>query len=103
VDAGSIDDPVELAAMGQRKLSEAGIQESIKGAVQDSGAFLYGRDWDLGDRVTVRAGNARMDARITEVQETIEQGRVRALTATFGTAPITIADMIRSARNSVVR
>ena len=103
VDAGSIDNAPELIAMGHRKLAESSIKESISAVMLDSGAFRYGRDWNLGDKVTVRSGDRQMDARFTEVREVLEQGRPRQITAVFGSAPITVTDVIRSTRNSVVR
>jgi hypothetical protein len=95
VDAGSIDNAPEIITMGQRKLTESSIKKSISATVLDSGAFLYGRDWDLGDKVTVRAGNAQMDARVTEVREVLEQGRTRQVSVVFGAAPISLAGVLR--------
>ena len=63
--------------------------------LMDSGLCRYGRDYDLGDVVTVMADNRRMDARLTAVEETYENGK-RTLRATFGEGPVTLTGLLRN-------
>lgn len=56
-----------------------------------SGPHIYGRDFRLGDRVTVRNQDwgITMDARLTEMETTYSAEGV-SLAATFGTAPLNV-------------
>ena len=60
----------------------------------DSGLCRYGRDYDLGDVVTVVADDRQRNARLTAVEETYEDGK-RTLKATFGEGPVTLTGLIR--------
>lgn len=75
IDGGSIDLAPELTTHALRKLAENGPENVIKCEVRAAGAFKYGRDWDLGDRITVLSPTGRLDARITETQEVYERGK----------------------------
>lgn len=103
VDAGSLEDPEELAREGARKLADKAVSESIRANVMDTPGCRYGEHWDLGDRVTVVARGAQMQARITQVQESHEAGRAVRLEVTFGSPAGGIERVIRQRTRPVVR
>ena len=101
-DAGSVDDTAMLRLYADKRLAEGRPKETLTAQVIDSGACRYGRDWDVGDVVTVRGAGASMRARIIEVTETHEDGQ-RTIAATFGSAPVTMASAIRSIYGGAAR
>ena len=61
----------DLRMVGDARLRDLGVFPTITGRVVDTEAFKYGRDWHLGDVVTVvhsRAGK-KIHQRVTEVTE----------------------------------
>lgn len=98
-DCGSADaDMLELA--GRRKLSAPRL--TMTAEVLDGGLCRYGRDYDVGDMVTVIGEGRRMDARLIAMEEVYEDGG-RKLKATFGDAPVTLTDMLRRNQQRTVR
>ncbi len=84
---------VDMLRLGaERKLSPR--KDSVTAELLDSGLCRYGRDYDLGDVVTVVADDRQMNARLTAVEETYEDGK-RTLKATFGEGPVTLTGLIR--------
>lgn len=84
---------VDMLRLGaERKLSPR--KDCVTAELRDSGLCRYGRDYDLGDVVTIVADNRRMNARLTAVEETYENGK-RTLRATFGDGPVTLTGLIR--------
>ncbi len=103
VDGGSVELPGELVTLGRRKLAQSAAKDTLQASVIQHGAFLYGRDWDLGDLVTLQALAGRMDARVIEVRETYERDKPLQLAATFGDAPATLTGTLREMQNTTVR
>ena len=101
-DCGSVDVIDDLIFEGKHKLSEKKRTESLNGAVLDTGPFVYGRDWDIGDTVTVQSKrlSVAVNLPVTGVRETYEKGN-RGLSVTFGDRPKTILDSIR--KTEVIR
>ena len=84
---------VDMLRLGaERKLSPR--KDSVTAELLDSGLCRYGRDYDLGDVVTVVADDRQRNARLTAVEETYEDGK-RTLKATFGEGPVTLTGLIR--------
>lgn len=71
-------------------------------AVTDSGLCRYGRDYDLGDILRVKADGYAMDARLIEMEEVLENG-MRTLKATFGDAPVSLTSILKSKEKGAVR
>lgn len=96
LDCGSIDTPDALIYEGQHKLADKKRSESVTAAVLDSGPFIYGQDWDLGDVVTVQSKRlgVELDSQITAVKETFEQKKT-SVSVTFGSKSKTLLDEIR--------
>lgn len=90
------DDPDDLAFAGNRKLRERARREAVACRVQDGGGVRYGADWTLGDRVNVISGGYRMCARVTEIAESCEAGKISGLTVTFGDPPEGIAKIVKN-------
>ena len=103
VDAGSRDDAQELSEEGERRLAEKAVTETIRADVIETPSCRYGEAWDLGDLVTVVAQGAKMNARITQVQESHEAGRAVRLEATFGDPVGGIEKVLRDRTRLVVR
>jgi len=103
VEGGSLELPDELVSAGKRKLSQSEAKITIQGVVLQHGAFQYGRDFDLGDRVTLKTHMGRLEARAIEVRETYARDRPVQLDITFGDAPVTVTGVIGDLQNTVVR
>lgn len=66
-----------LNKRGRRELARACSEmRSFEGEVVQSEGLQYGRDYDVGDRVTCLYGQLRMDATITEISEDYGEGGV---------------------------
>ncbi len=102
LDCGSIDTPDDLTYEGKHKLADKKASESVNASVLDSGPFLYGRDWDIGDVVTVKSKRlgVELDTQITAVKEAFEQKK-SSINVTFGSKSKTVLDEIR--KTEVVR
>lgn len=98
LDCGNIDLVDDLLFEGKHKLKDKKKTEGISGTVLDTGPFVYLRDWDIGDLVTVQSKHLGVtaDLQITGVKETYEKGKTE-LSVTFGDRPKTILDTIRKA------
>ena len=74
-----------LEARGLSLLAGMEVTESFDGEINTRVSPLYKRDFDVGDRITVRdtALNITRDLRITETTETYENGK-NSLSLTFG-------------------
>lgn len=103
VDAGSRATADELTEEGAHRLAERGISEAIRADVIDTPACRYGTAWELGDLVTVVARGAKMNARVTQVQESHEAGRAMRLEVTFGNAAGGIERVLRDRTRMAVR
>lgn len=102
LDCGSIDNPDDLIYEAKHKLADKIKSESVDTSILDSGPFIYGRDWDIGDVVTVQSKrlSVELDTQITAVKEVFEQKK-SSLNVTFGTKSKTLLDEIR--KTEVVR
>lgn len=81
-----------LRTRGEEFLSEHGIFENFEAEVQADVNFVYGKDYDLGDVVTVKKKNwgKSQNLRITEICEVYEYGGMY-IVPTFGDVlPVTI-------------
>lgn len=103
VDAGSVDNPDDLALNGKNKLAEAAPTQTLTAKVIDTGACRYERDWDVGDRVLIRRAGALTATRVLSVTESYERDRPRQLDVEFGTSPVTIAGLIKRAASAAIR
>lgn len=91
------EDATTLNTEGQRKLEELKRIQTFDSEVIDFGSFVYGRDWDLGDVVTVqnRKWGLTLDSRIIEIREAYEVSGEN-IEITFGNNIPTIIDKIKS-------
>lgn len=102
IDGGSIDNVEDLIYEARYKVREKTRTETLTGDLAPSGPFVYRKDWDLGDLVTLqnkRLGVA-LDTRITEVKESYERDRQEVIPV-FGKRNKNLLDEIR--RTEVVR
>lgn len=71
-----------LEKRGRRELARACSEmHEFEGEVVQTDGLQYGRDYDVGDRVTCLYGDMQMDATITEISEDYGEGGVRHVTA----------------------
>jgi hypothetical protein len=103
VDGGSLDLPQELLDAGRRKLNQTPAKNILQTKVLQQGVFQYGRDYDLGDRVTLQAATGRLDARLIEIREVYEAGKPVQLGAVFGEAPVSLSGVLREMQNTIAR
>lgn len=103
VDAGSLSDAQEIAREGNRRLAERAVAQAIRADVINTPSCRYGEHWDLGDLVTVVARGAKMNARITQVQESHEAGRAVRIEATFGDPAGGIEKLLAERTKNAVR
>lgn len=92
VDCGTLevaetDESISLLEEGKHKLLDYKIDESMTAENNLSGSFIYGKDFDLGDLVTVadRTVNKSENKRITEIEEYYE-AKTMGIKLTFGTS-----------------
>jgi hypothetical protein len=84
---------VSVLKMGAERQLES-EKRTLWAAVTDSGLCRYGRDYDVGDILRVKADGYVMDARLIEMEEVLEGG-TRTLKATFGDAPVTLTAILK--------
>ncbi len=97
IDARDIEDGANLPDRGRQKLFEYTKVDSFETEILTDGPFVYKKDWDLGDIVTIQ--NAKktrtVHERIVEVTETHEKGSGFQLRAVFGNALPTLIEKIK--------
>ncbi|WP_055108951.1 siphovirus ReqiPepy6 Gp37-like family protein [Paenibacillus ihumii] len=103
LDCSSAEDILELVEMGEQKLAELKRITTYNGQVLDTGSFVYQKDWDLGDRVTLqnKKWGLTMDSRITEVKEIYEPAS--SLEIVLGDEIPTIKTAMNKLENNVKR
>jgi len=96
IDARDIEEGENLTTRGQQKLQEMQKILSFESEILTYGPFVYEKDWDLGDIVTVqdKKWGITLDTPITEVKEIYEPGGFR-LEATFGNTVPTLIERIK--------
>lgn len=89
------DSDTNLQQRGEQKLDEFQTVRTLEGKVLTYGPFIYEKDWDLGDIVTIQNKDwgVTMDARIIEVKEIYESSNI-GLEVTFGNKVPTLIDKI---------
>ena len=104
VDARDIENPADLPARGEAKLTEHQRVLSFQSEVLSTGPFEYEKDWDVGDIVTVQNKDwgLTMDVRITEVEEVYEASGFR-LNVIFGKSLPTLSQKLKSSLNEFKR
>lgn len=98
IDARDIEDSAHLPSRGEQKLTEYARIESFETSVLTYGPFVYGKDWNLGDIVTVQNAKRTRTAhlRVEEVTEVVERDGYH-LDVVFGQPLPTIADKLKRA------
>lgn len=93
---------LSLREEGKHKLLDYPKNESLTAAIAPSSSFLYRKDWDLGDLVTIvdKASGVTADRRISQVTERYEADSY-GIDVTFGTPPKHIDRAVRSLKNTV--
>ncbi|OAB31746.1 hypothetical protein PMSD_18345 [Paenibacillus macquariensis subsp. defensor] len=103
LDCSSAMDAIELVDLGKQKLAEQKQIVTYNGKILDTGSFIYERDWDLGDIVTLqnKKWGVTMDSRITEVTEIYEPAST--LEIVLGAEIPTITEFIKQLQSNVKR
>lgn len=103
VDARDMEDTANLPERGKQKLSEMQEIKTFGSEIMTDNPFRYGKDWGLGDVVTVqnKKWNVTLNARITEVIEIYEANGFR-LQATFGNNIPTLIEKIKQEIDSPI-
>lgn len=93
---------LSLESEGKHKLQDYPKTESLTATIAQGGSFLYLRQWDLGDLVTVidRNMGVAYDTRVSGVEERYEAGSI-GIDVTFGEAPKHLDRIIRSIKPTV--
>lgn len=97
-------DITELTSNGQQKLAELKRIQSFEVDITQS-SFIYGQDYDLGDKVTIQSKRwgVTMDSRITEITEVYEPSSGFDLRATFGNNIPTLVEKLKKETKKIVR
>lgn len=89
VSHGQSDDPDELADVGLSAIAEQKPLRTVDALpIEGAGAIEFVRDWNLGDKVTIRVGDTSLVDVVRQVTLTLEAGqapRVRAALSDIGT------------------
>ena len=93
---------ISLEQEGLHRLEEYKEIKSLNADISQSGSFQYGKQWDLGDLVTVasRKFNLTQNLRVTEVKESYEPKNFQ-LNVTLGTLPKRLGNVLKSLRSPV--
>ncbi|MED4017006.1 siphovirus ReqiPepy6 Gp37-like family protein [Sutcliffiella cohnii] len=96
IDARDVEETSMLIQRGQQKLKEFETETYLESEILTHGTFVYEKDFDLGDFVTVqnRGWGYTRNARITEVVEVYEPNGMK-LTATFGNSRPTLISKLK--------
>lgn len=96
------DTTMSLEEEARHQLLDYKKVESLTATIAPSGSFVYRKQWDLGDLVTLldRRIGVEQDKRITEVTERYE-AQSFGIDVTFGAPPANIERVIRSIKNTV--
>lgn len=95
IDCSGAEDIDDLKYYGGNRLAEKKETETIEGSVLTDRAFLFGRDYDLGDKVTVRPkAGLELHTRITGVKEVWEDTGYTC-EPLFGTGVISMSDVLK--------
>lgn len=96
VDCGNIEDVERLRIEARHKMKEKILNETFTGDIALAGTFEYGKDYDIGDRITLqskRMGVTR-DAQITAIDEKYSKSGL-TVSLTFGKRQLNLLDEIR--------
>ncbi|CAG7841148.1 hypothetical protein CLOHAE12215_02572 [Clostridium haemolyticum] len=103
IDCSQAEDIKELKSMGEHKLQDFKTIQTFEAAVIPYGSFIYQKDWDLGDTVTVldRKWGVILNTRITEVKEIYEINGLN-LEVVFGDHVPTLLDNIKRISKKII-
>lgn len=103
LDCSSAENATELIEIGNQKLSDAKQITTYNGMILNTGSFVYEKDWDLGDIVTLqnRSWSLTMDSRITEIKEIYEPAS--KIEVQLGSEIPTITKYLKLLKNDVKR
>lgn len=87
----------DLTDRGNEKLSEHSQEIYMEGQILTKSPFVYERDWDLGDMVTIQNKDwgITMDARITEIKEIYEAENPKRIEVVFDKDKPTFMNLIK--------
>jgi hypothetical protein len=102
IGVGNEDDPATLITSGLQKLRDGWrFIRGMEAQVTPTGAFTYGVDWDVGDKVTaivdVLGNRLRLDARVTMAREVYERAGSK-VEVTLGSSAMQLTDRITELR-----
>lgn len=100
IDLGSIDIG-EVQAEGEKKLADYKEVKGIEGKIYQIPNMQYGKDWNLGDIVTVETEGYSEDKRITQVKEVYERGKTE-IEVTFGDKVPGLQEQLKKLTNKAV-
>lgn len=87
----------DLRDRGNEKLDEHKQEIYMEGQILTKSPFVYERDWDLGDMVTIQNKDwgITMDARITEIKEIYEAENPKRIEVVFDKDKPTFMNLIK--------
>lgn len=94
IDLNNITEYDELITEGQKQLDTYKIVQSIEGKIYQIPNMQYGKDWDLGDLVTIEANGIYEDKRIIQVKEVYEKNNI-IIEVGFGDKIPSLAEQIK--------
>ena len=88
---------------GRKRLKEYERPETLSASVITNTSFVYQKDWNIGDKVTVVSNTMglQQDKRISEITENYEAGTL-SIDLVFGLLPVRFNNIIKRTRNNVV-
>lgn len=93
IDLNNIDDPIELKQEGEKKLKAYNEIKSIEGKVYQIPNMEYGKDFFLGDIVTIENDGITESKRIIQVKEIYERNNI-SVELGFGDKVPSLAEQI---------
>ena len=93
----------DLTDRGNEKLAELTAEVFMSGQILTKSPFLYEKDWDIGDIVTLQHEDwgITLDARITEVKESEQEGTGKEIEVVFDKDKPTLISKIKREFNNL--
>lgn len=94
IDLSNVEDPEELKEQGKRELSSYKTIKSVEGKIYQIPNMQYGKDFFLGDIVTIESDGVYEDKRIIQAKEVYERNNI-SVELGFGDKIPSLADKIK--------
>lgn len=94
---------IEYEKAGLEALEEGQEQTAVSAVVIDTDAVKWGRDYQLGDKVSVRTPFGAVSDVVRGVEISVDENGVEEITSTIGTTDVAIDDPMRRSVENILK